>query len=291
MRALQTLLIAFCLCASAHATGVMEYRYWDWKHGQKPDDYQIAVLEAALEKTVPEFGPYKLVKVDADFSARRIRREVSEGTTVNIHAAPWRILHPDDPVDRRIPVNVPIMNGLLGYRYLLIRREDLPKFAAIRDVAGLKALTAGQGRDWAEVGLYRRNGFNLIDTGHVNTLIPMLANKRFDYLPMSVVEVQTALATHPNLAGKLTVAPNIMISYPLPMIYYVSAHHPELARRLESGLAMSARDGSMDELLRQHFKKEIAGIASVTRHFSIPDPNVPQNLLSQLPSKRKAAHH
>jgi hypothetical protein len=47
----------------------------------------------------------------------------------------------------------------------------------------------------------------------------------------------------------------------------------------------------MDELLRQHFKKEIAGIASVTRHFSIPDPNVPQHLLSQLPLRRKTPHH
>ncbi len=269
----------------------MEYRYWDWKHTQKPDDYQIAVLEAALEKTAPEFGPYRLVIVDANFSTRRIRQEVSDGAKVNVHAAPWRTLRPDDPVDRRIPINVPIMNGLLGYRYLLIRSEDLPKFAAIKDVAGLKALTGGQGRDWAEVGLYRRNGFRLIDTGHVNTLIPMLANKRFDYLPMSVVEVQTALATHPHLAQKLTVAPNIMISYPLPMIYYVSARHPELARRLEIGLTMSVKDGSMDELLRQHFSKEIASMATVTRHFSIADPSVPQHLLSQPPSRRKLPSH
>ena len=280
-------MIACLMCASAHAAAAMEYRYWDWRQTPKRDDYLVAVLETALAKTVPEFGPYQLVRVEGDYSTRRVRQEVSEGRAVNILAAPWRVLRPDDPVDRRIPVNVPIMNGLLGYRYLVIRKEDLPRFAAIKDAAGLKALTGGQGRDWAEVGLYRRNGFRLVDTGNGRNLIQMLANKRFDYLPLSVIEAQDALDKYPDLAKTLTVAPNIIISYPLPLIYYVSGRHPELARRLERGLTMASKDGSLDELLRQHFSQEIASMVAVTRHFTMADPAVPMHLLSNLPVARK----
>jgi hypothetical protein len=216
-----------------------------------------------------------------------VRQEVSEGRAVNVMAAPWRILRADDPVDRRIPVNVPIMNGLLGHRYLVIRKEDLPRFAAIKDAAGLQAMTGGQGRDWAEVGLYRRNGYQLVDSGNGRNLIQMLVNKRFDYLPLSVIEAQDALDKHPHLAKTLTVAPNIMISYPLPLIYYVSDRQPELARRLERGLTMASKDGSLDELVRQHFSQEIASMAKVSRHFTMADPAVPKHLLSHLPAVRK----
>jgi hypothetical protein len=290
MRSLISLAMACLalLCSPAHA-GPTQVRYWDWARTPKRDDYQFAVLRMALDKSVARYGAYQLTRVTADYSTLRSRQEVSDGANVNVQAGPWRELNPDDPSDRRIPVNIPIMSGLLGYRVLLIRKEDLAKFEAVRHADHLKTMTAGQGRGWAELGLYRRNGYKIVDSGNIDTLIPMLAGKRFDYLPMSVTEASSALSLYPELADTLTIAPNLMISYPLPTIFYVSARHPELARRIEYGLKQAIRDGALHELLIQYFDKEIARLADVTRHFRMSDPAVPKQLLSPMPSVRQVA--
>ncbi len=288
MRVFKSFAAACLLLASAYGfCAPMEYRYYDWGKTPKRDDYQFGVLSLALDKTRAEFGPYRALRVGGDFSTLRVRQEVAAGKVINVQAGPWRVLDKNDPLDQRIPVNIPIMGGLLGRRVLLIRTEDLSKFRAIRDAAQLKKLTAGQGRGWAEIELYRRNGYRVSDTANIQTLLPMLAGKRFDYLPMSVVEARSALAQYPELAGQLTIAPDLMISYPLPTIFYVSAHYPALARRLERGLSIAAKDGSLAEMLRHHFHKEIASLENVTRRFTIDDPAVPRELLAALPVVRK----
>jgi hypothetical protein len=290
MRALKCFAVACLLLASAFAMGApVEYRYYDWGKTPKRDDYQFAVLTLALDKTSAEFGPYRAVRVLGDFSTLRVRQEVSAGKVVNVMAGPWRVLDKNDPLDQRIPINIPILAGLLGQRVLLIRSEDLPKFRAIRDASQLKLLIAGQGRGWTEIDLYRRNGYRISDTANIHTLLPMLASKRFDYLPMSVVEARSALAQYPELAGQLTIAPDLMISYPLPTIFYVSARQPQLAQRLERGLALASKDGSLNELLHYYFDKEMAMLGDVKHHFTMDDPSVPKSLLSDLPTTRRQA--
>jgi len=283
-------LLAGSLLAGPQALAApMVVRFWDWGRTPSRDAFQYAALKLVLDKTTSGFGPYQLTRVRGDFSTLRVRREVSEGVHLNVQAGPWRPLDPNDPLDQRIPVNVPLMDGLLGYRFLLIRREDLPKFQAITSAAQLKAMTAGQGRGWTEVDLYRRNGYRVMDSADIKTLIPMLAEKRFDYFPMSVVEIDSALALYPALSSRLMVAPNLMISYPFPTIFYVSARHPTLARRLATGLVIAQKDGSLDELLHRHFHKELSAMAAVTRHFSIPSPDVPARLLRPLPLPGRSA--
>lgn len=108
----------------------------------------------------------------------------------------------------------------------------------------------------------------------------MLANQRFDYLPMSVIEVESALAQHPQLA----VVPELLLYYPLPTVFYVSAHEPRLAERLEAGLAMAKKDGTLDELLTHYFQKELQEVkTSPGRYFVLDNPLLPQSYASVTP--------
>ncbi|MEO7495869.1 MAG: hypothetical protein ABIT83_12375 [Massilia sp.] len=278
------------------ADAVMEYRYWDWGRTPRRDDYQAKVLELALDKTRAEYGPYRIVRVVESLSTFRVRSEVAEGRRVNVHVGPWRELDKENPLDRNIAIDIPIMSGLLGYRSLIIRREDLPRFKAITSADQLKKLVAGQGRNWVEVPMYKRNGYRVDDSGNLKSLIPMLANKRIDYLPMSITEVSSALAQYPEYARQLTVAPGILIKYPLPAIFYVSPKEPELAARLRRGLTIADKDGSLDALLLRSFKDEIqASSTETTRLFTMSNPSIPKRLIRPLPSaapcrKPGAAH-
>ena len=283
MRIFLILLLCWCGGARAAAAGGMEYRYWDWGQTSKRDDYQYALLQLALEHTTAEFGPYQLSRVLRNFSTLRSRREVAAGTTNTVRAGPWLAPGPDTTADRAIAIDISLMGNLLGTRALLIRREDLSVFNAIERIAQLKALTAGQGAKWVEVTMYRRAGFQVVDSGNVNTLLAMLANKRFDYLPMSIIEVQSALAQHPELGQQLTVAPDILLSYPLPVVFHVSARHPRLAQRVERGLLLARRDGSFEALLRHYFSPELAAARRARHVFRVANPDAPAHLLSSGP--------
>lgn len=262
----------------------MEYRYWDWGKTERRDDYQVQVLQLALDKTAAE-GPYRIVRVPASFSTLRLRREVFKGDTINLHAGPWRQRDPDNPFDRNIVIDVPIMGGLLGYRKLIIRRSDEKKFRQIQAASQLKKLVAGQGRGWVDVAIYRHNGYQVDDRANLSNLLPMLLNHRFDYLPMSVIEVESVLAHHPELRSELTVASGILIQYPLPTVFYVSANAPQLAQRLARGMLAAKKDGSLDGLMQRSFRKEIETLkADTTREFVLQNPYVPPEMA--LPQKR-----
>lgn len=281
-------LLVLLLLVAGNALGagaVMEYRFWDWGQTPKRDDYQAKVLELALEKTRAEYGPYKIVRVVESLSTFRVRSEVADGRRINVHVGPWRQLDKSNPLDRNIAIEIPIMSSLLGYRRLIIRRTDVPRFNAITTADQLKKLVAGQGRNWVEVPMYKRNGYRVDDSGNLKSLVPMLANKRIDYLPMSITEVDSALAQYPEYAKELTVAPGILIQYPLPTIFYVSPKHPELATRLRRGLTMAVKDGSLDALMLRSFSEEIqSSSAETTRLFTMSNPDIPKRLIIPLPN-------
>lgn len=262
----------------------MVYRYWDWGKTPKRDQYQTAALTLALQRTTPTYGPFSVVHVTETMSTSRIRREIHTGRRMNVHAGPWRDLDADDPLERAIMIGTPILSGLLGYRRLIVRREDLPKFKAITTAAQLKQLVAGQGRGWVDNAVLRHNGYQLVDSGNIATLLDMLVSHRFDYLPISVVEADFLMDDHAQLVDTLALAPGLMLYYPLPVVYYVSANEPLLARRLEAGLSMIKRDGTLDALTARYFAREIALVkASAGRCFTLVHPLLPKIYASEPP--------
>jgi hypothetical protein len=264
------------------ASDAMLYRYWDWGKTPKRDDYQAAALTLALQKTTPVYGPFSVMRVLDSMSTSRARLEIRSGKRLNVHAGPWRDMDAGDPLERSHLIGTPVMGGLLGYRRLIVRKEDLPKFKAINE-AQLKKLVAGQGRRWVDVAVLRHNGYQVEDSGNLATLLDMLVNQRFDYLPISVVEADSLLL-QAQLADQLALVPELMLYYPLPVVYYVSPSEPKLAERLEAGLAVAKRDGSLDELTARHFKKEIQQVkASASRCFILSNPLLPKIYAAEPP--------
>lgn len=262
----------------------MDVRYWDWGATHKRDNYQFALLTLALDKTVKDYGPYQLTRVVRSYSTSRVRREINRGEVVNVHAGPWRPLEtsPDKLAERSLRVNVSILRDLLGHRRLLIRRADLDKFRSIRHADELKALTVGQAAGWVDVDIYRHNGYRINDTGNPSTLFDMLAKKRIDYIPISVMDAGTTLDVRPDLANELMLLPDIALQFPLPVIFYVSPREPRLAARLEAGLAAARQDGSFERLFKSQFGHELQILREgPPTRFVLSNPFVPKELLAE----------
>ena len=270
--------------AASPAKPRMEFRYWDWGATPKRDDYQFALLTLALDETVKDYGPYQLSRVVRSYSTSRLRREINRGEVVNVHAGPWRPLETteDKLPERSLRVNVPSFKDLLGSRKLRSRRADLSLFKSVRQADDLKKLVVGQASGWLDTEIYQHNGYRINDTPNPATLFDMLAKKRFDYIPSSLMDAETTLNSRPELAGQLMLLPDITLHFPLPIIFYVNVHEPRLAERLEAGLRRARQDGSFERLFKQAFAHELQLIREGSpRRFTLANPFVPKELAAE----------
>lgn len=257
----------------ASATEVPEYKYRDTGTMWRRDDYQARLLALALDKTVRTHGPYRLSRVTDTSPARRLVQQMNEGQRINVLVGPAVMRGVGAGPIPLLPIHFSVLDRLLGFRRLIIRREELDRFARVQTAAELQHLRAGQGHDWLDARILRHNGFRVDDSGNLDNLLPMLNSKRFDYVALSIIEVDSLLERHPDLAPGLTVAPGIAISYPLPSIFYVSNKFPAMAERLEQGLLSAKKDGSFGRLFGATFEPELRVIAAKgMRDFQIANP-------------------
>ncbi len=260
----------------------MIYRYWDLGASPTRDTYQFELLRLALERTRKSHGDYELIRVDQKLTSLRASREVSRGELINIEATPnWTTESVPSEIrrDKRIAIKIPLLEGLLGYRRLVIRKADVEKFAAITRAEELQALVAGQGRDWEDIFIYRNNGFKVNAEADYYNLFAMLVAGRFDYLPLSTVEVDNFIQKFGMYSEDVVVAPGILIYYPFPVLFQLSKNTPELAERVNVGLTEAKRDGSMKNLFEHYFAEDLKKLRdSNMRVFVLKNHRVPEYL-------------
>jgi hypothetical protein len=149
-----------------------------------------------------------------------------------------------------IPVRIPLYEGLIGMRLLLVRRADLPLFAQVRTLADLRRLVAIQGHDWPDTDILRFNGLPVTTGSNYINLFSMLHSHRGDYFPRGVTEIWNEARSSAPLGA--VVEPNLMLRYPAAMYFFVSPHQPELADDLRRGLEAMVADGSFGRLFHAY---------------------------------------
>jgi hypothetical protein len=272
---------------------IMEYRYWDLGASPKRDIFQYTLLKLILDKTVSEFGPYRLIKNEENFTPSRAAREIGRGEIINIEATPHRLTTgkmQEVAKNQFIMVGPPLIKGLLGYRRLIVREEDLVKFSNINSQQALRNLIAGQGRDWADIDIYRHNGYQVSAHATLNNLFAMLMAKRFDYIPLGVIEADNLLKQYSKESDHLAIVPSLLIYYPFPVHFNVSINRPELAARIEKGVMLTQADGSLNELFERFFGAEVELLkkqGSKVFYLNNPEITDPEELkaTNQLPVK------
>jgi hypothetical protein len=91
---------------------------------------------------------------------------------------------------RFLPIKIPTMRGLLGYRVFLIHRNKLPLFQQIKTFEQLKKKAVlGFGSHWPDIKIYHKNGLTTESAPQYKALFRMLNFKRFDFIPRGASEV------------------------------------------------------------------------------------------------------
>lgn len=144
-----------------------------------------------------------------------------------------------------LPIRIPVYRGLLGHRIFIIRAGDQARFDNITTLAQLKQVPLGQGRFWADAGILKAAGFNVVTATKYDGLFYMLDGGRFDAFPRGVHEPWSELKQFNNLP--LTTEQKLMVIYPMPMYFFVNKNNKALAAEIRNGLEKAIADGSFEQ--------------------------------------------
>jgi len=237
-------------------------------------DYDWAVLRTAMDKTRASFGRYRQQQSDIAMSPQRVLMEMhSPQGRINIFV---RATAPELET-QFLPIRLPVDRGLLGYRLLLIRSADQPRFARVRTLQDLRALRAGLGQGWADVAIFKAAGVPVVEGNHYDGLFAMLEAGRFDFYSRSADEAVREFAERSGLHPQLAVESGLLLHYPLPRYFFVrrDAEGKQLARRIAAGMEIMLKDGSLHALFQQHKAKLIGNTAlSRRRIIRLPNPTL-----------------
>lgn len=235
--------------------------------GANPTDfrytYPVRILQLALDKTAAEDGPARAVQVSEPMTNARIQAEIERGGLVDIANYP-----PGRELNQRLQaIPICIRKGILGIRIFIIDRKLAPRFAAVRTLDDLKALNAGQLKDWLDTKVLRANGLNVVTTESYEDLFDMLANGKFDYFPRGVHEPYREIEPRALRFPDLMVEETLALNYPLPDYFFVRKGNTALANRVQRGLERAIADGSFEAAFQKEFAESL-------RHAKLAQRNV-----------------
>jgi len=250
------------------------------RHRSLPDpqqDYMLRLIKLALEHLQLSCH---VEPGDVDMLQERTLAEMARGQGhVDLM---WTMTNRSREAIGPLPVRIPLDKGLMGWRLLMVRADELPRWRERRRLDQIRDLTAGQGHDWPDTEILRANGLRVGTSSAYDGLFRMLARGRIDYFPRSILEIDHELRVHANEG--FAVVPQLMLYYPATSYFFVKPQRRALAEQLRLGLEAAIADGSMDALFREQYGPLIARYRSHGRNaLMLKNPS----LSAQTPLLRK----
>ena len=219
------------------------------KHYQQQTRYEfgLKVLDLALSKLGKNYqiiGPQKQEVNEARGELQIIGGQLDlEFMSTTLHRE-----------STMIPIKIPIYQGLLGLRLLLVKPEMNTKIRNITSLEELRQYVGGHGTHWGDLPVYAENKLKVVTSVLYDNLFEMLKIDRFDYFHRGVNEIWKELERYPH---DFVVADNIMLFYPHPVYFFVGKHRPELAKQIEKGMRLAIADGSYKALFLEYHQEDI----------------------------------
>ncbi|PRC95129.1 hypothetical protein [Solimicrobium silvestre] len=238
--------------------------------------YDWAVLRAAMDETLETFGPYTIQEAsERGMVQKRVDYEMQIPTgSINIFVRATSI----ELEKQFIPIRIPVDRGILSYRVFLVRSADLPRFASVRNLDDLRKFRFGQGKDWVDVRILTSAGFTVIEGTNYDGLFSMLTHARFDVFSRSIDEAFSEYSMQHENHPTMSIEPTLVLHYPLPRYFFVrrNPQGEQFAKRIETGMEMMLRDGSLVKLFFQFKSDQITQAAFAKRTvLNIPNPLLP----------------
>lgn len=132
------------------------------------------------------------------------------------------LIETEERNQRYVPVRVPLTNGLIGKRVLLIPPQLQNEFNAIRNLKDLQdsGLIAGMGMQWYDVAVWQANQLPVhLEDGEWRSLYSKLTPKGdVNYFPRGMTEILAESTQNPHLA----IEQRLLLNYEKDFYFYLS---------------------------------------------------------------------
>jgi len=242
--------------------------------------YKIGLLKLLL-KEIP--GKHKITTSSVTYTqARAIYQLSKEKKDINLYwAGTSSILEKE-----LLPVYFPIYRGLMGYRFLIINKDDKYRFKSIKTLSDLQKLQGVQGIGWSDKELLEYSGLKQYSAKYDSTF-SMVNKGRVDYFSRGIMEAHNEVATREHTLPNLSVDENILLRYPFGMYFFTSPDNQELAELLTKAFINAYEDGSFLDYFNNHpeIKTVLEQLNIENRTImDIPNPFLTEETMN-LPSK------
>lgn len=233
-------------------------------------DYGAKLLDLALSKLNTPYQINIITPNNEMLNEARGELEVIKGK-IDIQ---W-MSTTTDRESQMIPIRIPIYQGMLGLRLLLVNQQSNQTFSPISTLQDLQKLTGGHGLHWGDLPVYAANELPVLPHKNYDSIFKMLELGRIDYFHRGLNEIWGELSKYKET---LKIADNVMLFYPLPVYFFVTKHKPELAIQLEKGIQIAYQDGSFKKLFEQAVGHDIGkGNLESRKLIILKNPKLPKN--------------
>ncbi len=234
------------------------YHNYDPTEFENYRTYELDLILLALEKTVPTFGPYEMQAVGVEVAINQARSIA----LIKKHNYPNYVrsfgFQPSltEAHDLHL-VPFPLYLGAMSYRVCFTSKKIAKDVARVKTVEELKKFRFGTGIGWSDASILRHNGFKVTEINTYDSLFKMTAiNRSVDLFCRGSGEVELEAKRHKDMEG-LVLDRSIALYYLQPLFLYMNKADSEASTRIQKGLELAYKDGSLQKLWRARFKSSI----------------------------------
>ena len=241
--------VSFIFYCSLNYAQVTKIIVWDNLYNN-PTPIMMNYLHRALQVTKPEYGDYELIE-SAQMEQGRSLIELTKRKNSKLDLASYGPTKERE--EQAIPIRIPVLSGLMGYRLCLIDEKKQKLFDGIENKQQLQAkkITIGQHQNWPDTTILRANDISVQTTHKKKLLFQQLARGRFDCFSRGASEIYAEYLAH--RAQGIAIEKKLLIYYPLPIFFFVNKSRPLLAQRLQLGLEKLIESGEFDTIFDKFF--------------------------------------
>ncbi|WP_020594299.1 hypothetical protein [Kiloniella laminariae] len=240
-------------------------------HQDRRYEYQHQLLELALEKTVEEFGPYRLERSKMGANTKRAMIEVEKGYYPNFFVANAVTL---ERTQEMVAVPFPIDLGILGYRVFFASEQTRERLRLVSSLEQLQKFTVVQGIGWGDTKILKQAGFRVTEASDYHGMFQMVANNRVDLFPRGINEFLQEWEANREVEN-LSYDTQLILYYPFPKFFYTAKGNEAQAQRVMTGLIAAYEDGALLKLWQAEYQASIDRInLSSRRILSVENPDL-----------------
>lgn len=218
--------------------------------------YYTRLLALALEKTKSKYGAYRMEGAPPNASTLRSLGSVAGDTYPNlvIELSYEESLTQGSNISY---IDFPIDGGIFGYRVCFVSPQLKQQIAKAKNLEELRKYSIGQGVGWADSDILRANGFKVVEIANYDNIFKMVAAGRVDMFCRGANQIKPELEEFKDIT-QLTYDESFVLAYPLPRFFYINSHNQLAKKRIEEGLRIAFRDGSLRKLWNEEYRANIA---------------------------------